>query len=409
MYTFNFFIFNSIGKILLALSISYFILVIPSCIISPDEPIDGNGNWISIGLEGKLITNIKTTKNYIYACAAFDGLFRHPISSLNNDWEYIGLEHHTLINGISIDTLKGVSSPNTVGMSDVIINPNNENEMIAVIITLGPNVPGIYKTVDGGENWIEADSGYGFIPYWWPDDSGRFNPWKSAQVLFNPTHQFDVIFAGDVWNDGIYRSTNSGLTWEAVIKPNLNTFSQTNSFSQDPYDPTIIYAGGSGSAGDAPTWRPAWFIKSTNGVEGIWETLLPDGTEYVYFDSVVDDICFTTNPQAIYLGMRTFILGSRDDGKTWTKLFTDSDHPANIFSIEASPNNERHLAAGNGQILIESTDAGKTWAKVKTPANGRVGGLRWDKQTDNLYVISGDSSGIYVLPEASSIRLTNTE
>lgn len=368
------------------------------------------GEWIPLGLDGELITNIKTTEHYVYACASYSGLFRHPISSLNNDWEYIGLEHHTLINGISIDTLKGVSGPNTVGVADVIINPNNESEMIAGIITLKPDVPGIYKTTDGGENWIEADSGYGFIPYWLPDDSGRFNPWKSAQVLFNPADQFDVIFAGDVWNDGIYRSTNSGLTWEVVITPNLNTFSQVNAYSQDPLDPTIIYAGGSGSAGDAPTWRPAWLFKSTNGVEGIWERLLPDDdSENVYFDSVVDDICFTTNPQAIYLGMRTFILGSRDDGKTWTKLFTDTDHPANIFSIEASPNNERHLAAGNWQILIESTDAGKTWAKVKTPANGRVGGLRWDKQTDNLYVISGDSSGIYVLPEASTTRITNAE
>ena len=280
--------------------------------------------------------------------------------------------------------------------------------MIAGIITLKPDVPGIYKTTDGGKNWFEADSGYGFIPYWLPDDSGRFNPWKSAHVLFNPADQFNVIFAGDVWNDGIYRSTNSGLTWEAVIKPIINAFSQVNAFSQDPINPNIIYAGGSSSASDASVMRPAWCIRSTNGVEGVWETLLPVQTDYVFFESGVFDICITTNPQAIYLGMRTFILGSRDDGKTWTKLFTDLDHPANIFSIEASPEDERHLVAGNGYIFLESIDAGNTWVKLKELANGRVTGLCWDKQSDNLYVICGDSC-IYVLPNASSIRFTNTE
>ena len=394
---------NNLLRILILIVLS---LIFNSC-SGPNSPV--NENWISLGLNGELITNIKTTQSYVYACASYSGLFRHPISSLSNNWEYIGLEHHTLINGIFTDTLKGVSGPNTVGVADVVINPNNENEMIAGIITLKPNVPGIYKTTDGGKNWFEADSGYGFIPYWLPDDSGRFNPWKSAHVLFNPADQFNVIFAGDVWNDGIYRSTNSGLTWEAVIKPCLNAFSQVNAFSQDPINPNIIYAGGSSSASDASVMRPAWCIRSTNGVEGVWETLLPVQTDYVFFESGVFDICITTNPQAIYLGMKGFILGSNDDGKTWTKLFTDLDHPANIFSIEASPEDERHLAAGNGQIFLESVDAGYTWVKLKAPANGGVGGLKWDKLTDNLYVDSGDRSGIYVLPDASSIKLINTE
>jgi hypothetical protein len=391
---------NNLLRILILIVLS---LIFNSC-SGPNSPV--NENWISLGLNGELITNIKTTQSYVYACASYSGLFRHPISSLSNNWEYIGLEHHTLVNGILIDTLKGVSGPNTVGVADVVINPNNENEMIAGIITLKPDVPGIYKTTDGGKNWFEADSGYGFIPYWLPDDSGRFNPWKSAHVLFNPADQFNVIFAGDVWNDGIYRSTNSGLTWEAVIKPSLNAFSQVNAFSQDPFDPNVIYVGGSSSSPDASVMRPAWCMR-LNDLGETWNILLPTLSD-LYFNSGVFDICITTNPQAIYLGMKGFILGSNDDGKTWTKLFTDLDHPANIFSIEASPEDERHLVAGNGYIFLESIDAGNTWVKLKELANGRVTGLCWDKQSDNLYVICGDSC-IYVLPNASSIRFTNTE
>jgi|GEM_PF-5924426 len=371
----------------------------------PSSPT--NSSWIPLGLNLKNITKIKTTKTYVYACASYDGLFRHPISSTNSDWEYIGLEHTTLIHGI--DTTKGVNGPNTVGINDVIINPNNENEILAAIVTLKPNVPGIYKTTDGGKHWYEADSGYGFIPYWWPDDSGKFNPWKSAQVLFNPANQFDIIFAGDIGSDGIYWSTNSGLTWQALIKPTVNAFSQVNSFLQDPIDANIIYIGGSSSHEDASVIQPAWFIKSTNGIESAWETLIPKLPDNLYFNNIVDDICITTKPNTIYLGMRGFVLGNRDGGKTWNKLLTDPEYISQIFSIEVSPKNEKHLLAANGYIFLESLDAGRTWIKLRKPSNGMVNNLHWDKLTDNLYVETNDRSGIYVLPNASSLKLNNLE
>ena len=184
---------------------------------------------------------------------------------------------------------------------------------------------------------------------------------------------------------------------------------QVNTFARDPIDPNIIYVGGSSNSPDASVLRPAWFIKSTNGVEGIWETLLPVQTEHVYFNNVVDDICITTNPKAIYLGMGGFVLGSKDEGKTWATLITDPDHSGEIFSIESSPKDEKHLVAGNGQIFLESLDAGKTWIRLRKPANGMVWNLNWDKQTDNLYVATIDHSGVYVLPNASSVRLRDMQ
>jgi photosystem II stability/assembly factor-like uncharacterized protein len=369
----------------------------------PNSPIDSR--WISLGLKGGNITSIKITKTYVYACVDYKGLFRHPISSLSDDWEYIGLKYTTLINGI--DTSKGITGPNTEGIIDVIIDPNNENEILAGIITTKPNVPGIYKTTDGGKNWFEADSGYGFIPYWWPDDSGRFYPQKSAQVLFSPANQFDIIFAGDCWNDGIYKSTDSGLTWYAVVKPALNAFSQVNTYFQDPVTPNIIYAGGSSSPSDASVLRPAWLMKSYDYGE-TWHTIIPT-LQDSYFNSIVDDICITTNPRAIYLGMRGFLFGSKDEGKTWRKLIIDSEHPGQIFSIEASPKDENHLIAGNALVFYESLDAGNTWAELKSPVNGRVYGFKWDNSTDNLYCATTDSIGVYVLPNASSFHLSDMQ
>lgn len=173
-----------------------------------------DGRWIYLGLKGKDIIKLKITSSYINACAGLDGLFRHSKFSLADSWEYIGLGDTTLINGI--DTTKGCRYPKTQGVTDVVINPHNEDELLASILTPEPNVPGIYKSTNGGKTWFESDSGYGFdMPWWWyPADSGRI---RGAMVLFNPANQFNIIFAGHSDAGVVYRTTNSGVTWAPVL------------------------------------------------------------------------------------------------------------------------------------------------------------------------------------------------
>jgi hypothetical protein len=352
---------------------------------SPNSPV--NGNWISLGLNGKGIYRIKTTQNYVYACALQSGLFRQSISSYSTQWEYLGLQSQSQYIG---------------GITDVVVNPNNENEFIASRSVNRSNLPGIFKSLDAGKTWVESDSGFGFnVPWWYPADSGKLT---SGSVLFNPANQFDIIYAGSDDCDGIYMSTNSGLTWSTIINPNLNVFSQVVSFSQEPSNQNIIYVGG--SSGDwGNTLRPAWLIKSANGITGIWNSLLPTPTDQIYFNNIVSNICITSNPNVIYIGMRGFVLGSKDGGKTWDKLIEDSNHPNDIFSIAVAPKDTKHLIAANWITFLESFNEGKTWFKINIPNSGKVCRLHWDKRTDNLYAISSDSNSIYVLPNASSTHL----
>jgi hypothetical protein len=254
-------------------TILIFSIFISGCEDNSINPSKGNRSWIFLGLVGKQVVKIKTSPSYVYACTGLNGLYRIAKSSYDGQWEYIGLNGTALINGI--DTTKGVNSPNTEGVMDVVINPNNENELLAAILVYKPNIPGIYKTTNGGRTWFEADSGYGFeMPWWWPGhvvDSGKIS---SAMVLFNPANQFDVIFAGHSEAGIVYRTTNSGLTWEQVFGFALNTFSSVESFSQDPVQSNTIFAGGSTSGPMANTVEPTWFSMSTDG--GVnWTLLLP--------------------------------------------------------------------------------------------------------------------------------------
>ena len=357
---------------------------------SPSDSPAESGRWVSLGLAGKNIYRIKTTRSNVYACALQDGLYRMPVSSGEGNWETLGLAN---------------SSGDIEGITDVVVSPANENELIASRQVHKSNLPGIFKSIDGGVTWVEADSGFGFqVPWWYPADSGRYT---SGQVLFNLAGQFDLIYAGGSYDDGIYRSTNSGLSWQEVVHPNLLTFSHVSSIAEGPTNTIVIYVGGKSSSDGASSMRPAWLIKSTAAADSAWETVLPTMTDQVYFANVVGNICICDDPRAIYLGMRGFVLGSGDEGKTWTKLLVDGNHESNVFTVVVSPKNGRHLVAANGAGFFESLDGGSTWHGVDAPASGMVGRLHWDKNTDNLYAVHGDRGGVYVLPNASSGPITD--
>ncbi|HLP16204.1 MAG TPA: hypothetical protein VK470_08105 [Bacteroidota bacterium] len=353
-----------------------------------------NATWKSLGLAGKRITQIKTSPNYIYACTEFDGIYRHSKYADDQLWEYIGLNVNSLINGT--DTVKGMIVHHTQGVSDVIINPNNENELIASILVFKPGIPGIYKTINGGRSWSEADSGFGFeTPWWWPGhivDTGRV---CGARVLFNPADQFSNIFAGHLDAGIAYRSSNSGDSWIPVINYPVNVFSSVCSFGQDPANPNTIFAGGQSSNGIASTLIPAWLWKSTDGGKQ-WKMVIPPP---VYLnENGVFSICVTNSPHVIYLGMRGFIYGSLDDGLSWQTMVL-ADHPEEVFIIVANPFDCRHIVGATGSMLVETKDAGRTWIKLKIPDEfkGIIDRLYWDKQTGNLYVAAGDSEGVFVL------------
>src|SRR5213083_2620171 len=92
---------------------------------------------------------------------------------------------------------------------------------------------GVYKSVDGGENWTNMGL----------KDSERI-----AKILVDPssTNTVFVCAPGKLWSDGdergLYKTTDGGKTWTRILKgPNAST--GCSMISMDKQNPQTIYAG----------------------------------------------------------------------------------------------------------------------------------------------------------------------
>lgn len=189
---------------------------------------------------------------------------------------------------------------------------------------------GVWKTVDGGVYWRCISDGY----------------LSSATIgaLAVAPSDGNVIYAGtgettiriDVsYGDGVYRSTDAGLTWQHL---GLKHTHHIGRICVHPQDPDLVYVAALGDAFGA------------NAERGVFR--------------------------------------SRDGGKTWHKILYQGPH-AGAVDLSMDPHNPRILYAGfwrarrsfwhlnsggEGSGLWRSMDGGDTW-ELLSGRNGLPGGL----------------------------------
>src|SRR5881409_1749089 len=124
---------------------------------------------------------------------------------------------------------------------------------------------GVYKSVDGGENWTNMGL----------KDSERI-----AKILIDPnsTNTVYVCAPGKLWSDsderGLYKTTDGGKSWKKTLK-GANGSTGCSMISMDESNPATIYAGmwdfrrkgwTFRSGGDGPNaFSGSGLFKSTDG------------------------------------------------------------------------------------------------------------------------------------------------
>ena len=227
---------------------------------------------------------------------------------------------------------------------NIKIHPNNNQ-----ILYITDAFSGVHKSTDGGNTWIQKNSGI----------TSRTGISDDAIPVFtiaidqnNPT----TIWAGTQFDSGIYKSTDSAENWtlktNGIIENNIvfREISVVNGNSN------TIYASGE----------------------------LPTGNQGNEFEKVKGVIYKTT-----------------DGGENWTKIW-EGDSLARWLCIGQNPINlvsstgifDREAANTTGIGILKSTDGGTNWAQSNNGITGSlfVGGMSDAATAGLLYIATGNNA-----------------
>lgn len=188
----------------------------------------------------------------------------------------------------------------------------------------GPAVArGVIKTTNGGADWQFANSIKGSKTASLVGD----NISSLAFDFSNPEH----LFAG-TFNDGLYRSENSGEAWERI----LSRFSVLD-IAVNPYNAQVIYVAG-------------------------------------FFD------------------LHGRVLKTSDGGKSWVEIFNEAsqNNPVRTLAVNPQSPDEVVIGLGSGDV-VKSTDGGSSWRLLESFTD-TTSKIRWT--TSGIYVVMR-SKGVF--------------
>jgi len=322
------------------------------------------GNWKLLGLEGKVVSQLKLIDNHLYACAGRDGLFRVNITSINKYWEYLGLADAALESGVT----------------DVV--SLNGHLLVSYVAGDQSQKRGVYRSSDAGVTWLASDSGM-ITTTEYPTTSQVI---RLRQSPTNPSH----VLAGTTV-DLIYLSTDSGIIWRKIF----------GTLGASAINYSICFSNASASeiwvGGETGFFAP-YLLHSSDGGES-WSDIWfpPDfglGPDNAVYDIAIDP----TNDSVLYFGMLGMIGKTTNKGETFQRILGWEDGIYPHWRLAINPSNPQELLA-TGFFLYRTTDGGKSWQRI-TPPDNRNGlyALAVDWQQRVLFVsASSPGNGIYKL------------
>ncbi len=308
--------------------------------------------------------------------------------------------------------------PESHHISKIYINPKNAQEIIVGVLghLYSKNKErGIYKSIDGGNTWKQTlfvNDETGVIDM-------TVSPYNS-KILFASAWERERKswnFKGNGINSGIYKSIDGGDNWTKI--DDTSGFPCDDGIGRiglASFNDKIIYA-----VVDNQNKRPsvkneipedandALFKTEVIGAE-IYVTTDAGTSWKKTHDSYIDD-CFysygyyfgditvdTSNQERIYIS-GVPLLHSNDGGKTLVAINKDNVH-ADHHVVWINPKNKNHIINGNDGGVNISYDNGKNWFKCNNQAVGQFYAVSVDN--DEKYKVYGglQDNGVWVGPNS---------
>lgn len=232
-------------------------------------------------------------------------------------------------------------------VNEMAMHPTNPNILLAATRN------GIYRTSNGGDNWTHTlyfESGNEDAKEMWIDPG-------------NPNIVYTAL--GYPWgdnNNGIYKSTDNGLTWQKLSNGLPTNYLNVGriSLTLQKSNSAILYAGFAGS------------ISYNNaGLYGVYKTIdggatwtqtctSPNfyGSQGWYNNVIAAD---PVNPNVVYSG-GVYLYKSINGGVDWTDI-TNGIH-VDQHAIEFHPNDPQKIYVGNDGGMYRTGNGGSTWTSI---------------------------------------------
>jgi photosystem II stability/assembly factor-like uncharacterized protein len=247
---------------------------------------------------------------------------------------------------------------------------------------------GIYKTIDGGENWVLM---------------GLPNSEHISKIVIHPKNP-DVVYVavpGKLWSDspdrGLYKTSDGGKTWEKILYVNDST--GCADVAINPQNPDIMYAtfwqfrrkpyafssGGPGSS----------VMKSTDGGK-TWRKI-----QNGFAEDTIGRAAIAVSPSApdnlvsIVEAKHTNLYISADGGEHWKQQSADDNVCARPFYFSA--------------IVIDPTDTKRVYRPAFEFSYSEDGGYSWVRAQNSSGWVHSDMHALWINPKNTSQMYLGTD